>query len=205
MFALIAAAFGLLSTIASAAPLSINTTTESYTFHVLTGTNKDSNFQLRLRDNQYDPAFGYPVGTFHYVGVDANDTVLVANLRDGLLYSQGQNADGSFYDLGPTGYINLQQTVGTSSSYLFSFVNATIYPPALDAGWLLSPIDSDAGDTYELLYTEPEGVVNGWRWCLADFDLDYGAWSYVEYFTYTGTPTYDSYCVPAQILATVAK
>ncbi|KAL7916790.1 hypothetical protein GGI35DRAFT_434002 [Trichoderma velutinum] len=202
MFALIAAALGL-STYASAAPLSVNTTTESYTFHVVTGTNEDSNFQLRLRPNQYDVDFGYPPGSFHYVGVDANDTVLVASLNDGVLSSQGRNADGSFYDLGPTGYINLQQTVGTSSSYLFSFANATIYPPALDAGWLLGP--SDGGDTYELLYTEPEGVVYGWRWCIADFDLDYGAWSYVEYFTYTGTPTFDSDCVPATILATVAK
>ncbi|KAL6796331.1 hypothetical protein GGI42DRAFT_331350 [Trichoderma sp. SZMC 28013] len=202
MFALIAAAFGL-STMAFAAPLAINTTTESYTFHVVTGTNTDSNFQLRLRENQYDVALGYPAGSFHYVGVDAADTVLTATLKDGVLYSQGRNADGSFYDLGPTGFINLKETVDTSSSYLFSFVNATIYPPAIDPGWLLS--SSDGGDTYELLYTEPEGVVNGWRWCIADFDLDYGAWSYVEYFTYTGTPSFDSDCVSATILATVAK
>ncbi|EHK23040.1 uncharacterized protein TRIVIDRAFT_222299 [Trichoderma virens Gv29-8] len=202
MLALIAAALGL-STCAFAAPLSINTTTESYSFHVVTATSNSSNFQLRLRPNQYDVDFGYPAGTFHYVGIDAADAVLVANLRDGVLYSQGRDADGSLYDLGPTGYINLKESVGTSSSYLFSFVNATIYPPALDAGWLLSP--SDGGATYELLYTEAEGVVNGWRWCIADFDLDYGPWSYLEYFTYTDTPTFDSYCVPATVLATVVK
>ncbi|KAK4062011.1 uncharacterized protein Triagg1_10174 [Trichoderma aggressivum f. europaeum] len=202
MFALIAAAFGL-STIAFAAPLSVNTTTESYTFHVVMGTNNDSNFQLRLRENQYDVEQGFPAGSFHYVGVDAADAVLAAKLKDGVLYSQGRNADGSFYDLGPTGFINLKESVGTSSSYLFSFANATIYPPAVDAGWLLN--SPDGGDTYELFYTEPEEVINGWRLCIADFDLDYGAWSYVEYFTYTGTPSYDSNCVPAAIKATVAK
>ncbi|PNP51261.1 hypothetical protein THARTR1_08165 [Trichoderma harzianum] len=204
MFALIAAAFGL-STFAFAAPLSINTTTESYTFHVVTGTNRDSNFQLRLRENEYVVEAGFPPGWFNYVGVDATDKVLVASLKDGVLYSQGRNADGSFYDLGPTGYIHLDETEGTSSSYIFSFANTTIYPPAVDPGWLLS--SSDGGDTYELIYKEPEGVVGGWRWCLPvlDFDLDYGAWSYVEYFTYTGTPTFDSDCVPATILATVAK
>ncbi|KAL6691210.1 hypothetical protein J3F84DRAFT_387114 [Trichoderma pleuroticola] len=202
MFALIAAAFGL-STFAFAAPLSINTTTESYTFHVVTGTNHDSNFQLRLRENQYDIESGFPPGSFNYVGVSATDRVLAARLEDGVLYSQGRNADGSFYDLGTNGYINIKDSDGIFSSYLFSFANATIYPLAVDPGWLLS--SSDGGDTYELLHKEPEGVVNGWRWCLADFDLDYGAWSYVEYFTYTGTPTFDSDCVPATILATVAK
>ncbi|KAL7941111.1 hypothetical protein V8C42DRAFT_335793 [Trichoderma barbatum] len=200
IFALIAAALGL-STCVLAAPPSINITTESYTFHIVTDTSEDTSFQLRLRPNQYDVIFGYPAGTFNYVGIDAADPVLIANLRDGILYSQGRSADGSLQDLGPTGYINLKEIVDTSSSYLFSFVNATIYPPALDAGWVLSP----KNDTYELLYTEPEGVSFGWRLCIADFDLDYGPWSYLEYFTYTGTPTYDHYCVPAIVQATVAK
>ncbi|KAL7928432.1 hypothetical protein V8C35DRAFT_318269 [Trichoderma chlorosporum] len=202
MLSLIAAALGLF-TCALATPISLKTSTERYTFRVFTGNNKHSNFQFRLRPNQYDTELGYPAGSFFYVGIDATDPVLVANLRDGVLYSQGRNTDGSFYDLGPTGFINLQQTVNTSSSYLFSFANATIYPPALDAGWLLT--STDAGHTYELGYTKQEGAINGWRWCIPDFDLDEGPWSYVEFFNYTGTPTFDSDCSPATVVATVAK
>lgn len=202
IFELIVGALSLSTCVLAVLP-SINTTTEGHTFHVVTSTTEASSFQLRLRPNQYDSSFGYPPGSFHYVGIDAADTVLVASLKDGVLYSKGRNADGSLYDLGPTGYINLQEAVGTSSSYLFSFANATIYPPALDSGWVLS--SRDGGETHELLHTEPDGVIYGWRLCIADFDLDYGPWSYLEYFTYTGTPTFDSYCEPVAIQASIAK
>jgi len=167
--------------LAAGATAQITTADVELTFSVVSSNPLTNNRTLQLRPNQYETELGFPPNTFHYVGLDSTSPVLVANLTSGGLYSETGGT------ISHQGYLNLQEeySVGNTTQYLFSFGNVTSYPEATDPDWRLLV----AGEDYALFHDEPDGVVNGFVLCEADFDLDEGGpWYDLTYVTYTQSP-----------------
>lgn len=124
--------------------------------------------------------------------------MLLANLTSGILSSETSGI------VGHLGYLNEEQEfdVGNTTQYLFSFGNTTVYPPATDPDWYLTTLGEDG--TYGLYHDEPEGLVNGFVLCEADFDLDDGPWYDLTYVTYSDAPAELDNCEFVGIQTTVA-
>ena len=160
--------------LAASTSAQITTTEAELTFHVVSTNAATNNRNLQLRPNQYETESGFPPNTFYYV--------LVANLTSAILSS---------VVVGTTeheGYLNIQEQFPDSNTtqFLFSFANATSYPPATDPNWQLTNLGDDS---YALFHAEPLNTIYGFVLCEASFDLDEGGpWFDLTYVTYTGTP-----------------
>ncbi|KAH8878968.1 hypothetical protein GQ53DRAFT_789600 [Thozetella sp. PMI_491] len=188
---------------AASSPCSELTTTEGgLAFNIISNNPETNGRSLQLRPNQYETEYSFPEGTFHYVGLDDSSPVLLADLESGGLFSEERGEDGVLTDLGPTGYLNVKTIVDTTTQYLFSFANATIYANATDPGWLLRLAGDDG--TYVLFHDVEVGLVNGFQLCKADFDLNYGPWWVLQYYTYTSTPVEFPNCEPVGVYTIVA-
>jgi len=158
-------------------------------------------FDLAVRLNEYNPEIGLPPFFDYYVGVDTKSPRLVGNLESGVLYSQGIGPNGEPYDNTYTLYVNLQETISNGSVYTVGFGNITADAGFRDDGWQLTPSGVDS-TTYELTHSQPDGILGGWRLCVADFDSEYGPWSALQYLTYTGTPGETQYCEDVTVQTT---
>ena len=161
-------------------------------------------FDLAVRLNEYNPAIGLPAYFDFYVGVDPNSPQLVGNLVSGVLYSQGVGPDGEPYDDKYALYVNLEEDLGDTSVYTTGFGNITADATFQDDGWQLTSSGGDA-TAYELVHSQPAGILSGWRLCVADFDSEYGPWSFLQYVTYTGQPEESEYCKDVTVHTTVAS
>ncbi len=180
------------------------TSADGLIFNVLLAkqTTTGGPFNLAVRLNQYNELIGLPAFFDFYVGVDSNSPQLVGNLRSGALFSQGIGPHGEPYDDTYTLYVNVEEIFSNATVYTTGFGNITADATFLDDNWQLTPSGGDA-NTYELVHSQPDGVLGGWRLCVADFDSQYGPWSFLQYVTYTGTPEKTQYCEDVTVQTTI--
>lgn len=196
---------GVLALATSALAVSPVTSAHELVFNVLlVNQTTGGPFDLAVRLNEYNPSIGLPPYFDFYVGVDPNSPRLVGNLESGALYSQGIGPNGEPYNDTYALYVNVETTSDNTTFYTTGFGNTTAYAGFLDDGWLLTPSDGDA-NTYELVHSQPSGTLSGWRLCVADFDLDYGPWSWLQYLTYTGTAAESQYCEDVTVQTTITS
>ncbi|KAH8883711.1 hypothetical protein GQ53DRAFT_811309 [Thozetella sp. PMI_491] len=55
------------------------------------------------------------------------------------------------------------------------------------------------------VHAQPDGILSGWRLCVADFDSQYGPWSFLQYVTYTGTAIGSRYCEDVTVQTTITS
>ena len=119
------------------------------------------------------------------VVIDAISPVLWAEVRNGIIYSQGRNDYNQRYDLGPVGHLINTTTTSTSSKQEFYFQNATKASKATK-GFVLEFPTQDA--VYSLYHRVPNDIVNGWIACkVADY------WQ-LFYYTYFSEPSNTKGC-----------
>jgi len=199
----IISALALATNVFAASPI---TSADGLVFQVLwvNQTTAGGPFDLAVRLNEYNPSIGLPAFFDFYTGVDSNSPRLVGNLESGALYSQGIGPDNEPYNDTYTLYVNVEQDLDTTTVYTTGFGNITADATLLDNGWQLIPSDGDDA-TYELAHSQPDGILSGWRLCVADFDSDYGPWSFLQYVTYTGTPIGTEFCEDVTVQTTVTS
>jgi len=102
------------------------------------------------------------------VVVDKASPVLAAQLREGVIYSEGRSLTNAIYDLGPTAVLTNTTGIGNLQRQRFDFSNTTA--PAYGAGevnvrnaWYLESLGDDG--TYGLYHNVPIGIVNGFLIC----------------------------------------
>jgi len=197
----IASALALATGVFAVSPI---TSSDGLVFNVLLAnqTTAGGPFDLAVRLNEYNPSIGLPAFFDFYVGVDSNSPRLVGNLESGAMYSQGIGPNGEPYNDTYTLYINEEEGLGNTTVYTTGFGNITADATFLDDGWQLTPSGGDAS-TYELVHSQPDGILSGWRLCVADFDTQYGPWSFLQYVTYTGTPEESQYCEDVTVQTTI--
>ncbi|KAI0391011.1 hypothetical protein F5Y17DRAFT_461205 [Xylariaceae sp. FL0594] len=158
-------------------PADLRTTTShnGLVYTVISNNPATDNRALQLRANPNLP------GGF-YVGIDAASPVLLGNFREGGWYAQARDQFNQLYDLGPTGYLNQRDEVGTTHRYTVGFANATTWPGAVEKQWLLTAPSQDG--TYGLYHDEPNEIAHGFILCAADHSLEQGPWYQLYYNTY---------------------
>jgi len=161
-------------------------------------------FDLAVRLNEYNPLIGLPSSFDFYVGVDSNAPKLGGNIKSGAIYSQGIGPNGEPYNDAYTLYVNVEEDLGSTTIYTTGFGNITADATFFDDGWQLTPSNGD-DTTYELVHSQPDGTLSGWRLCVANFDAQYGPWSFLQYVTYTGTPEESQYCEDVKVQTTITS
>ena len=185
---LIAVSLAVSAGVSAASCPIVTSTSSGLTLTIKTQFSVTNGRPLAGRLNEYDPSFGLPINATQYASVDVTSPTILGNLRDGVLHNQTRSADGTAVDLPPAAYINLEEAVETTNYYLVAFANSTLQP--LDDGWYLE--DTGNGRTYDLHHNATAGLKSGWLLCLADWDLNYGPWYALEFYTYNGTMEVDS-------------
>ncbi|RFU33593.1 hypothetical protein B7463_g2766, partial [Scytalidium lignicola] len=162
-------------------------------------------FNLAVRLNEYNPSIGLAPDFDYYVGVDSSSPKLVGNLTSGALYSQGFTPDGELYDDDYVLYINVEMYDDSTTFYTTGLGNVTASSDFFDDGWLLVPSDGNT-TTYDLVHSQPNGTIGGWRLCVATFNNDAGPWSWLQYFAYTGNTALESqYCEDIYVQTTITS
>ncbi|KAH8817298.1 hypothetical protein F5884DRAFT_778987 [Xylogone sp. PMI_703] len=162
-------------------------------------------YELAVRLNEYNPSIGLPEYFDFYVGVDTSSPTLVGNLDDGVLYSQGIGPHGEPYNNTYVLYTNVETGVENTTFYTTGMGNVTADATFLDDGWQLVPVEGNA-TAYDLVHSQPTGTNSGWRLCVADFDTQYGPWSWLQYVTYTGDTAEESqYCKDVTVQTTLTS
>ncbi|KAI1110978.1 hypothetical protein F5Y14DRAFT_427053 [Nemania sp. NC0429] len=164
-------------------------------FTIISGSPVTNNRAIQLRPNPYLE------GGF-FAGLDATSPVLLSNLADAAVKSQGRDMYNQLYDLGPTAYLNLRDEINGTRRYTVGVVNATTWPGEVDRQWYL--IGGAPDGTYGLYHDVPIGVVNGFLLCVADHDLEPGPWYQLFYDMYDYTPTDFPECEYVGVRATVS-
>lgn len=165
-------------------PVVVNTTTSrnGLVLTVISNTAATNNRAVQLRPNPFLE------GGF-FAGVDNSPAsgVLLANLREGGIYSQARNQVNQLYDLGPTGYLNQRDVSGNTTRWTFAFADPTVWPGEVERAWQLSAPTSDG--TYGLYHEEGVGITNGFILCQSDVDTAHGPWWQLYYVTSSGQST----------------
>ncbi|KAK5989610.1 hypothetical protein PT974_07864 [Cladobotryum mycophilum] len=172
----VAAALALAVASTSAAPVD---NAGLLSFNVITSDYKNADgVRLQLRPNQYETEYGFPAGSFFYLGVDKSSYNLVGTIQDGSLIS---------WTSGPTndkiGYLSLKEQWddGKTSQYIISFGNPKLYANATDNQWSLN---DKVGVKPILVHGQDVNLTGRFQLCNADFNTKAGSWQYLSYITY---------------------
>ncbi|KAK5631460.1 hypothetical protein RRF57_007174 [Xylaria bambusicola] len=178
-------------------PVHINTTQSNngLIFTIASTTPSTNNRAIQLRPNPY-------LGGGYFAGLDPSSAVLLSNLANSSIKSQGRDIYNQLYDTGATGYLNQRDEVNGTKRYTVGFANASTWPGEVESQWYLSGGSPDG--TYDLFHEEPLNTVHGFILCEADHDLGPGPWKQLFYYTYAQTPVEFPECEFVGVRTTVA-